>query len=42
MLIARVPNYENATIYIPRGSISEYKNEWLQSANFQEVKADVD
>jgi len=41
MLIAQVPNYENATIYIPQESISTYKNEWSQSANFQEVKANV-
>ena len=41
MLIAQVPNYENATIYIPQGSISAYKSGWSQTADFQEVKADV-
>lgn len=42
MLIEQVPNYENAVIYIPQGSVAAYKNEWSQAANFQEVKADVD
>lgn len=41
MLIEKVPNYENAVIYIPQGSISAYKNEWSQTTDFQEVKADV-
>lgn len=41
MLITQVPNYENVTIYIPQGSISAYKNEWSQTADFQEVKTDV-
>jgi len=42
MLIEQIPNYENAVIYVPQGSISAYKNEWSQTADFQEVKADVD
>lgn len=42
MLIEKNPNYENTVIYVPQGSISAYKNEWSQTADFQEVKADVD
>ena len=42
MLIEQVPNYENAVIYIPQGSISAYKNEWSQTANFQEVAPNAD
>ena len=42
MLIEQIPNYENAVIYVPQGSISAYKNEWSQAANFQEVMPNVD
>lgn len=42
MLIEKVSNYENAVIYIPQGSISAYKNTLSQTADFQEVKSDVD
>lgn len=41
MLFEQVPNYD-AVIYVPKGSISAYKNEWSQTANFQEVAPDVD
>lgn len=42
MLIEQIPNYEDAVIYIPQGSISAYKNEWSQAGNFQEVAPNVD
>ena len=42
MLVKQVPDYENAVIYIPQGSISAYKNEWSQTAYFQEVTPNVD
>lgn len=42
MLIGKIADYENATIYVPQGSISAYKNEGSQTANFQEVTPNVD
>lgn len=42
MLIEQIPNYKDAVIYIPQGSISAYKNEWSKTADFQEVKTNAD
>ncbi len=41
MLTEQIPNYENAMIYIPQGSAAAYKNKLSQTANFQEVKENV-
>ena len=42
MLIGKIADYENAVIYIPQGSVSAYKNEWSQTAYFQEVAPNAD